>query len=189
MAELVGQIVDELETYVSDLATVFGYTTGAVRLWIAQISGIQPIPENPDPCVYWSDGNPNKPDTLKFDGWRRSRILAESATNGVIVTSLSHQFIVNLYSSWEHNFRVRLARAIHCELDDVKTPFFSDIRHIRDDVVHCRGTATRENTGKCEVFQWFKEGGDIRLNAAKVRDLLEKAPWTELRALALAADG
>ena len=43
-------------------------------------------------------------------------------------------------------------------LTDVRDDLLGDIRLLRNDIVHHGGIATKANSGRCKILQWFNDG-------------------------------
>ena len=53
-------------------------------------------------------------------------------------------------------------------------PLFGDMRLIRNDIIHNRGIASRNKSGRCEVLKWFVEGEVIRIASHHIDDFVRK---------------
>ncbi len=96
---------------------------------------------------------------------------------------ITQQWLVYLFSAWEDEYRKRLATA-HGRTDknDLQFPLLGDLRHLRNDIVHHRGIASGDNTGKCTVLQgWFFPGDDILLTTDHLTEFAQLFPWPLLR--------
>lgn len=100
---------------------------------------------------------------------------------GAARETLAHQWVVSLYTAWEHHFRVDLATVHACQPGDVKHPVLGDLRRLRNDVVHHRGVVSAGNAGGCEVLRWFAPGDRIRLDAQHFQEFMDVFPWEPLR--------
>ena len=89
-----------------------------------------------------------------------------------------------VFETWEREVRGRLATALRLDFGDVTSPYFGDLRHLRNDVVHHGGIASQANTGRCQMIRdWFTIGDPIRLTGAQLRSLVyELFPEADLLA-------
>ena len=76
---------------------------------------------------------------------------------------------------WESQYRNAIRQilvgpnTIPPEIDAI-----GNLRSIRNDLIHNRGIATKERTGKCKVLMWFKTGDSIILGMRHVLDFLNQ---------------
>ena len=124
-------------------------------------------PENPDPKIFIGVGDPNRPESRQYASWRLSEALEQIAMNGPVETQFGQQWLVSMFAAWEHEYRRRLAKAHGVADEMVFVPLFGDLRLLRHDILHCRGIATAENSGRCEVLQpWFVIGQPIHIGTS-----------------------
>src|SRR4051794_22846273 len=89
---------------------------------------MEPMPQYPDPMFYFGDGDPVDPNSAVISNWRRSRILAEAAYQGLIDTRLGHQWIVSFYSIWDERYRPAIAKAYgNIDKKEIKLPLQGDL--------------------------------------------------------------
>lgn len=181
MDESVEAILAELRSELNDAAAAHGFATMGLRR-ASEFLQLQPrVPENPDPTIYFTDGHPEQASTRHYARWRISEALEQVALQGPVEISLDQQFIVFLFSIWEHEYRPRLAVAHGCPTDSVRYPLLGDLRRLRNDVVHHHGIATRGETGRCEPLEhWFEVGDRIRLSEGRLAELVELFPWEKM---------
>lgn len=141
------------------------------------------FPDNPDPlfALASTEEPPDNPSDT-YARVRRSRLLElVDRDSGAARETLDHQWVVSLYTAWEHHFRPNLAKAHGCHPDDVKHPLLGDLRRLRNDVVHHGGVVSPGNTGGCEVLRWFAKDDRIRLKAEHFQEFMDLFPWEPLR--------
>ena len=63
------------------------------------------------------------------------------ALDGPVIRQVGQMWAVMVYALWEHQYRPALATALGIAIDDVKVDALGDLRHMRNDIVHCDGTA------------------------------------------------
>ncbi len=127
-------------------------------------------PENPDPIVGWSGGDPNIPGEIKSrPGWRRSRYLKNTEHGGTCSRYLGWAWITLVFDRWEDDFRHRFAKEMNCSHSQVMCDAMGDLRHLRHDVTHNKGVATRRESGRCILLKdWFTLGSCIEVDLARV---------------------
>lgn len=79
---------------------------------------------------------------------------------------------------WNEEFRGRCAMANESESFD--DPGMGDINKMRNDIVHHGAVATSRNTGRCEVFRWFRVGETIPPDGGarrRVHEALATGAW------------
>lgn len=106
----------------------------------------------------------------------------EMAEGGATHQRLTQQLIVTLFTGWDAEYRRRVAAAHDIEVDAVSDDFFGDLRHLRNDIVHHRGTATDEHSTRCRTIlnRQLRRGDQIYLRDDELRDLLLRVPWAAL---------
>lgn len=130
--------------------------------------------QGPDEVIHLTTGDmPTERPSDAFAVWTRRRIDAEAQPGGSVPRQLGHQWVSYVYAMWEHGFRPRLARARSVALDEVRDPLLGDLRLLRHDVLHCRGVATAENTGRCQRLRWFAAGEDIVITGRMVYEFVD----------------
>lgn len=85
-------------------------------------------------------------------------------------------WVLQIYNNiWEGHSRNEYSqtsenpRAIPWEIDAM-----GDFRHIRNDLVHNNGIATKKEIGKCKTLRWFKPGDKIVFGMCHVLDFLNQ---------------
>jgi hypothetical protein len=159
-------VLQDLHDLVNDsIATVtwarigFGKVVGEMR----DLTGVPENPENPDPMVYIGVGDPNLLDARALARWRRSEMLKQLSPTGDAHARLGRQWLVSLYQEWEDDIRPRLGKAFHVSKERVIAPVFGDLRLMRHDIIHKRGVASSENSGRTQILKWFSPGETIDL--------------------------
>lgn len=146
-------------------------------------------PTNPDPRIFFNPvENPASPAVINPAIWRRSELLERSARGGMVDVTLGWQWVAFVYTEWEHHYRQELARAHGCKREEVLAPLLGDLWHLRHDILHARGVATRYNAGRCKVLKhWFAPGEPIHLTPDHYAEFMHLFPWDHLRAKPAAA--
>lgn len=110
-----------------------------------------------------------------------SEALTQVERNGNVETRLGHLWIISLYALWTDEYRPRLAKAHQRSPTDEKYDIFGDLRHLRNDVVHHRGIASADNTGRCVLLgHWFQPGSLIRLEGHHFDEFFRLIPWSDM---------
>ena len=85
-------------------------------------------------------------------------------------------WVVEIYRLLEERYRKQIEEAFRTDgvRDTIPPvlPVMGDFRHIRNDLVHGDGKASEEETGKCEVLEWFQSGDQIVLSVSHVLDFI-----------------
>lgn len=162
--------MDTLTGFLSFIAEASGTHAFALSALQAQRTEHEqrPIinPDNPDPVIGWSAGDPNIPGEIKSrPGWRRSQYLQYTGHGGLCSRYLGWAWITLVYDRWEDDFRHRFAKEMACSYREVMCDPMEDLRHLRNDVSHNRGMATNEHSGKCAILtDWFTVGSLISID-------------------------
>jgi len=181
MPDDVKSLLDEFEAFLNDANAVVGFAQAG--LWrVRELVDSLPTddPANPDPTFYLGTGDPNDPASRVWAGWRRSHAQKALARDGMVEARLSQQWVVSVYTAWEHEYRPRFAAVHSCGPDDVQLPLFGDLRLIRHDVVHHHGIATAKNAGSAKRLRWFQAGDVINLTAKHFVQFIDDFPWNDL---------
>lgn len=179
--ETVDQVLDELATEVNDSIAAHAFATMGLLQLTTFLNNAPRVPENPDPQISIGVGDPNLPESRTYASWRTSTALQQIVHDGPVDMRLGRQWLVALYAAWEHEYRPRLATAHGVNLDSVVVPMFGDLRLLRHDILHCRGMATLEHTGRCQILQWFTVGDEINIRGEHELDLVTQIPWAKMR--------
>jgi hypothetical protein len=116
-------------------------------------------------------------------GLRGAKALVEEmAEGGATHQRLTQQLIVTLFTGWEAEYRRRVAAAHDMDMEAVRDDFFGDLRHLRNDIVHHRGTATEGHSTRCRTIlnRQLRPGDQIYLRDDELRHLLLRVPWAAL---------
>lgn len=161
VTETSDQVVDEMRAFVEDLTAATCFALVAVRQYRVETEVMKLLPENPDPQVGIGSGPPGVVPPIVVS--RRSKVLEQLAVGGPVERNLSQQWVVSLYTAWDHEYRTRLADALGVTKDAVVDDLLGDLRRVRHDIVHHHGVATKANSGRCLML-------DIPVNVPIVLD-------------------
>lgn len=108
--------------------------------------------------------------------------VADVAEGGRMHRRLTQQWIVTVYTGWESEFRVRIAAARGVDEGSVRAEFFGDLRHLRNDIVHNRGVASREHSTKCKAVlkRELRHGDPVYLRDDELQWVSLLIPWAAL---------
>jgi len=109
-------------------------------------------------------------------------LVAEMAEGGVTHQRLTQQWIVTVYTGWDAEFRGRLAAVHEVDKEQIRADFFGDLRHLRNDIVHHRGLASREHSTRCRtvVRRSLRPGDPIYLRDDELQAIHLLVPWATL---------
>ena len=180
-AEAAHAVLREFDRFLDDAIAAYSFARLGLRSVAETTAGLPAMAQNPDPMHYIGVGDPTAPEP--FWAWRRSELLWQVAPDGPVETHLGQQWIGHVYAGWQEAYRPRLAAAHGCGKADLRYPVLGDLRHLRNDVVHHRGTATSHNTGRCVVLgHWFAAGDVIRLRDEHLVEFRALVPWERMEA-------
>jgi len=162
-------VVAEFKQAVTASCAIYGVSlTGICRL-VDDMKRMPRLPENPDPDIAFSDGNPNLPTTTHAGRMRFSELTALAEEGGLAEQRLGHQLLVFVYAIWETTYRPRLAAALGIEPSSIEAPILGDLRLMRNDILHNHGIADR--SARCTELRWFERGDEIVLHHVHVVEL------------------
>ena len=99
-------------------------------------------------------------------------------SNGEAVQLAFKGWVADIYGKWEKS-RSETRKLLGDEGIRPEVDCMGDFRHIRHDLVHS-GSATKEHSGKCKAFKWFKPGEQIILTTDHVLDFLNQLGFFKL---------
>ena len=176
------QIVQDFISFVNEATFVHGLSLGGARTVAAQMAAMPLEPLNPDPMVSVGHGNPNDPGTVIVAQLRKSEVVKKSQLGGPVDLILGQQWIVYVFGAWEGEFRPRLSVVHGCEERELQYPILGDLRHLRNDVLHHRGIASLEHSGKCVILkESFPVGSPILMTHEILVNILGNIPFTQLQ--------
>lgn len=127
----------------------------------------------PDPMIHVGNGSPASSDWAPYAMWRLAELPERVAPGGQFSTLLGQLWIVTVYTAWEHGYRKVIAGELgHSQPEDLVCDEMGDLRHMRNDIVHHRGVATADNTGRCRVLQWSQVDQQISIGPPHVEQFM-----------------
>lgn len=175
MPETPAAVTAEFHEFLKDAAAIYGVTTaslGSMRRELTQFSALAGTGLDDEIHLTTGDMPTDRPSDA-FAVWTRRRIDTEMQAGGSVPRLLGHQWVSHVFAMWEHGYRPRLAAARGVALGDVLDPLLGDLRLLRNDVLHCKGVATAQNTGHGTVLQWFAPGEDIVITGRMVYEFVD----------------
>jgi hypothetical protein len=168
----------ELLNFIADASGTHAFALSALQIQRTMFES-QPIinPDNPDPVIGWSEGDPNIPGEIKSrPGWRRSQYLKNTQLGGMCSRYLGWAWITLVYDRWDDDFRHRFAKDMGCSHGQVMCDAMGELRYLRNDVSHNKGVATKDRSGRCVLLEdWITVGDyiDIKIShPSRFYDLL-----------------
>jgi len=173
-------VLAELDEFINRSVMAHALAIMGLRQIPSQLQRIPAFAENPDPDFFVGIGDPNV-EMRPYGRLKRSEVLGQVVLGGPVDILLGQQWVVYVFTAWEHGFRPRLAAAHGCEASELTYPLFGDLRLLRNDVVHHHGIATAEWTGRCEVLRWFQAGEELRIKGEHLEEFVRRFPWAEMQ--------
>lgn len=99
-------------------------------------------------------------------------LVSRPAPDGFNIRTPSSLDIVSIHAHWEHRTRGEIARALGLDLNAVRSPPFSDMRRMRNSLLHACGWA--ESSKHFDVLQWFNKGDVVVLNPYRFRESMDR---------------
>lgn len=96
---------------------------------------------------------------------------------------LTQQLIVSIFTGWDAHFQARIAAEHGIPKGELRADFFGDLRLLRNDIVHHRGTATHDGSPRCRqsvVHRQLTEGDPIYLTDQDLQLMRSAIPWETL---------
>ena len=137
------------------------------------VAGAPPNPENAEPSMHIGIGDPNLPTARAYQVWRFSELPAKGAFTKQWI---GQQWIVGVFAGWDEEYRPRMSSAFGCPPESLTHDALGDLRLMRNDILHHRGVASRENTGRCRLLRWCAVGDEINVEPVHVADFMNSLP-------------
>lgn len=175
-AESPDDVWNEFIACMHDLAGAHGLAVMGVHRIEGSIPDISELPpdKDEDSKFFIANSDPSMKGAFVYQNWKIDEMPDKLSPNGPVIKALGQQWLVMVYAEWDEHFRERLARAEGIEKNEIQDPVFGDLRLIRHDIIHCRGMATAEHSGKCQVLtDWMEIGKPIHIMPLHVAILME----------------
>ncbi len=175
MSEASELVWTEFAIRMNDLAGVHSLTAFSVFYlllpWVDEQYANLAAP-HPDSSLFIGTGDPNA-DGVAHLHWRFADLRGHLDPEiGTIPRALGQQWIVMVATEWGERYRKRFAVAEGVELNAIQDAGMADIHRMRNDVIHHGGVASKQNTGRCEVFKWFAPDDVIHPMMAHVAEFM-----------------
>ena len=116
------------------------------------------------------DDNPNDPETIHYAQADVRDLAVDVERDGRIALELGRQWLVSVYSMWEHHIREELKNATG---EPWENPVLGDLGYLRHDILKHRGIAQAKNAGRCTVLRhWVEIGKEIRIHREEVSEYM-----------------
>ena len=166
------EFVDVLNALAGAHAFALAGISKECEYWSEQVASVAP-PASADSTVYIANGHPDLPTTVAYSQWRLGDLPDLLAVGGTVMTRVSQQWVISVYTEWDEHYRGLISDAMGLS-EPLKLPMFGDLRRFRHDIVHHRGIASADNSGKCEIFtDWFRPGQTMFFDVFRVAEFME----------------
>jgi hypothetical protein len=160
-------VMDNFSAYLNDAIGALVYGRAGLRAQREHWAKTYEEAMVKDQLVVHGVSNPGEePDRVQV--WRLDELQHHLAPDGPVAQIMSDQWVSSVYQQWDEVLRPQAATLLGLSKKEVKIPILGDLRHLRNDVVHHRGVASTENTGRCEIVaSWFAVGDRIMFGPRK----------------------
>src|SRR5690348_15232672 len=110
MPETLAEVLDDLRAFLNDGLATSAYARMGLMREREFLEGLPTIEENPDPTVHLGVTDPSEV-FAPCSRWRRSEALRHQADGGPVEQRIGQQWIVSMFTAWEHEYRRRLEAA------------------------------------------------------------------------------
>jgi hypothetical protein len=171
----VDPVFQEFVDVLTALAGAHAFTLHGIELsrgyWEEALATVQP-PTTADSTVFVAHPPGESAPAMTYSKWRLGDLPGLLRGDGPVLATVSRQWVVSVYAEWEEHYRPRITKAIGLD-EPLKLPPFGDLRLFRHDIVHNRGIASSDNSGKAEVFtHWFRPGDVMTFDTGKVAEFM-----------------
>ena len=171
-------ILAEFRAELNDIAGTHNAALTGLRLYRESLMKHLADAPNPDANLLIGHGDPNEQGSLAYQRWPIRSIPKLLADDGPVAERLGQQWVVLIFTQWEHNYRPRLAQALGSKPEEIQDAYMGDIRHLRNDILHHAGIATQANTGRCLSLCWFQAGDRIVITTNHVAEFMHHCGLT-----------
>jgi hypothetical protein len=175
------EILHEFYTRVGESLVILTLSRRGLDLVHNDFAEIRARSSQPDPTVTVAPhplGAVGQDATARIRVSKLFELLDEG--NGHAYAALSQQWIVLTFAMWEGNFRPRIAKAAGLKPKKIAIDALGDLRHMRNDIAHHLGIATRTNSGRCVSLRWFKRGEVVQMSPEQALEFVRALPGHEL---------
>lgn len=164
-------LVEEFKDVLNDIAGV--HHTALMGVTKVREFFVPLLADAPDPDLdlIIGHGDPNEADTLGYQRWRIGDVAERLAEDGPVARDLGMQWAVMVAAQWE-SYRQKIADVQGVERNVITDQLMADVAYMRNDVVHHRGIATKQNCGRCKVLRWFEPGDAIVITTERVAEFM-----------------
>lgn len=120
-------------------------------------------PENPDPSIWLGRMAPTVPNARADAQWHKSEIESAIDPHGWLQKVNSQSWIALTEARWECYFRPSIAKLAGVDKNNITSEVMADIHHMRNDVMHNKGFASKGHTLRNKVLKRFGIGQEIIL--------------------------
>jgi hypothetical protein len=151
--------VDELFGYHSD--STFGFRATLAQLALAEMERKKRSPnvDFDSERVSFGSGHRKHPATRILHETTVRELRLRNSDRGMNHVRAGQNFIVLLYSFWEHEYRPLLAKALGSQ-NDLQIRIMGDVRRLRRDIIHHGGILQEETLNRLELLR-LKRGVDL----------------------------
>lgn len=121
----------------------------------------------------YSTGAPNDPNALITHECTQGELKARLDKGGLNENLVGQFFLVVAYEYWER-IRGDIADIMQIERNAVKSDIFGDIRHIRHDIIHNFGIATKDHSTRTVILKKIKENTPICIGIDELDTIIEE---------------
>jgi hypothetical protein len=93
--------------------------------------------------------------------------------NGKFSNDIAMAFIVSIYSLWEENYRIKIAKEVGKKKNTIKSELMGDVRTIRNCIVHENGIF-REEPPLLKSLNWQLSPGPLIISSEMFKELINK---------------
>lgn len=122
-----------------------------------------PIHQIDKASLTYATGDPIDPNAIITHECTQGELKERLKPGGLNEILVGQFCTVMIYEHWE-KIRGDLAITLQEQRQSITSEIFGDIRHIRHDIVHNAGIATKEHSEKAVILNWFKNGMHITIN-------------------------
>lgn len=116
------------------------------------------------------DDNPNAPNAEYFYRTTLAEAIKASAAQGTLHTNQARATIVLVMSTWEHQYRQRIAAEIGLAgKDELTSEVFADLNHMRRAILHIRNRMANEPT----AIRIYRKGDIVTLASEHMKLIFE----------------
>lgn len=122
--------------------------------------------------LIYSTGAPDDPKALMLHECTQGELKHRLQKDGFNLVLTGQFCLINMYEYWEGIVRREIAKVLGIEPNELKSDIFGDIRHLRHDITHNHGLASKNYTCKNKIITNYRNNNPINITEATLHKIV-----------------